>query len=161
MDEFLYFVISVINANPRNGIKAMIHQMDKKELTITDVVFTIAPRINAAGRIKHGNYAVELLTELDFDAAVKFASEIEKNNNDRKDLDKTITSEALQQIEENNEQQNHSTVVYAETWHKGVIGIVASRLIETYYKPTLVFTKSGDKLAASARSVKDLMYITL
>ena len=149
-----YFGLQVINANPRNGIKAMIHQMDKKELTITDVVFTIAPRINAAGRIKHGNYAVELLTEIDFDAAVKFASEIEKNNNDRKDLDKTITHEALQQIEENNEQQNHSTVVYAETWHKGVIGIVASRLIETYYKPTLVFTKSGDKLAASARSVK-------
>jgi len=149
-----YFGLQVINANPRNGIKAMIHQIDKKELTITDVVFIIAPRINAAGRIKHGNYAVELLTEIDFDAAVKFASEIEKNNNDRKDLDKTITSEALQQIEENNEQQNHSTVVYAETWHKGVIGIVASRLIETYYKPTLVFTKSGDKLAASARSVK-------
>jgi len=149
-----YYGLQVINSNPRNGIKAMIHQLDKKELTITDVVFVIAPRINAAGRIKHGNYAVELLTELDFDAAVKFASEIEKNNNERKDLDKTITHEALQQIEENSEQQNHSTVVYAETWHKGVIGIVASRLIETYYKPTLVFTKSGDKLAASARSVK-------
>ncbi len=149
-----HYGLQVINSNPRNGIKAMIHQLDKKELTITDVVFIIAPRINAAGRIKHGNYAVELLTELDFDSAVKFASEIEKNNNDRKELDKTITHEALQQITENNEQQNHSTVVYAETWHKGVIGIVASRLIETYYKPTLVFTKSGDKLAASARSVK-------
>ncbi|SNR38595.1 exonuclease RecJ [Lutibacter agarilyticus] len=149
-----HYGLQVINSNPRNGIKAMIHQLDKKELTITDVVFIIAPRINAAGRIKHGNYAVELLTELDFDSAVKFASEIEKNNNDRKELDKTITHEALQQITENNEQQNHATVVYAETWHKGVIGIVASRLIETYYKPTLVFTKSGDKLAASARSVK-------
>ena len=149
-----HYGLQVINSNPRNGIKAMIHQLDKKELTITDVVFVIAPRINAAGRIKHGNYAVELLTELDFDSAVKFASEIEKNNNDRKELDKTITHEALQQIIENNEQQNHATVVYAETWHKGVIGIVASRLIETYYKPTLVFTKSGDKLAASARSVK-------
>ena len=80
--------------------------MDKKEITITAVVFNIATRINAAGRIKHGNYAVELLTELDFDSAVKFASEIEKNNNDRKVLDKTITYEALQQIEENNEQQN-------------------------------------------------------
>ncbi len=149
-----HYGLQVINSNPRNGIKAMIHQLDKKELTITDVVFIIAPRINAAGRIKHGNYAVELLTELDFDSAVKFASEIEKNNNDRKELDKTITHEALQQITENNEQQNHTTVVYAETWHKGVIGIVASRLIETYYRPTLVFTKSGDKLAASARSVK-------
>ncbi len=149
-----YFGLQVINQNPRTGIKAMIHQVKKDTLTITDVVFILAPRINAAGRIKHGNYAVELLTEIDFDTAVEFASEIEKNNNDRKELDKTITYEALQQIEENNEQQNFSTVVYSENWHKGVIGIVASRLIETYYKPTLVFTKSGDKLAASARSVK-------
>ncbi|MBK5210321.1 MAG: single-stranded-DNA-specific exonuclease RecJ [Flavobacteriaceae bacterium] len=149
-----YFGLQVINSNPRNGIKAMIHQIKKAELNITDVVFIIAPRINAAGRIKHGNYAVELLTELDFDSAVKFALEIEQNNNDRKDLDKLITCEALLQIEENREQENFSTVVYAANWHKGVIGIVASRLIETYYKPTLVFTKSGDKLAASARSVK-------
>ena len=149
-----YFGLQVINKNPRNGIKAMMRQVKRDVFTITDVVFTIAPRINAAGRIKHGNYAVELLTEMDFDTAVKFAAEIEKNNTDRKELDKTITYEALQQIEENNEQQKFSTVVYAETWHKGVIGIVASRLIETYYKPTLVFTKSGDKLAASARSVK-------
>ncbi len=149
-----YYGLQIINQSPRTGIRAMIHQLKKDELTITDVVFIIAPRINAAGRIKHGNYAVELLTELDFDTAVKFATEIEQNNTDRKDLDKTITYEALQQIEENNEQQNFSTVVYNENWHKGVIGIVASRLIETYYKPTLVFTKSGDKLAASARSVK-------
>ena len=149
-----YFGLQVINQSPRTGIKAMIQQVKKEVFTITDVVFIIAPRINAAGRIKHGNYAVELLTEMDFQTAVDFAAEIEKNNNDRKELDKTITIEALQQIEDNNEQQKFSTVVYAETWHKGVIGIVASRLIETYYKPTLVFTKSGDKLAASARSVK-------
>ena len=149
-----YFGLQVINKNPRTGIKAMIQQVKKEVFTITDVVFIIAPRINAAGRIKHGNYAVELLTEMDFQTAVDFAAEIEKNNNDRKELDKTITNEALQQIEQNNEQQKFSTVVYAENWHKGVIGIVASRLIETYYKPTLVFTKSGDKLAASARSVK-------
>ncbi|MFA5297168.1 MAG: single-stranded-DNA-specific exonuclease RecJ [Lutibacter sp.] len=148
-----YFGLQVINTSPRNGIKAMIHQIKKKVLNITDVVFIIAPRINAAGRIKHGNDAVELLTELDFDSAVKFAAEIEQNNNDRRDLDKLITSEALLQIEENNEQIRCSTVVYAAHWHKGVIGIVASRLIETYYRPTLVFTKSGDKLAASARSV--------
>ncbi|NLP57304.1 single-stranded-DNA-specific exonuclease RecJ [Lutibacter sp. B1] len=149
-----YFGLQVINSNPRTGIKAMIHQIKKEELTITDVVFIIAPRINAAGRIKHGNYAVELLTELDFETAVTFAAEIENNNNERKELDKTITNEAIQQIEQNNEQQNFSTVVYSENWHKGVIGIVASRLIETYYKPTIVFTKSGTKLAASARSVK-------
>jgi single-stranded-DNA-specific exonuclease len=149
-----YFGLLVLNKSPRPGIKAMIHQIDKKELSITDVVFIIAPRINAAGRIRHGQYAVELLSEIDFEEALEFAKEIEQNNIDRKELDKIITHEALQQIEENNEQQNASNVVYNETWHKGVIGIVASRLIETYYKPTLVFTKSGDKLAASARSVK-------
>jgi single-stranded-DNA-specific exonuclease len=149
-----FYGLQVINQQPRNGIKALIHQVKKKELTITDVVFIIAPRINAAGRIKHGNYAVELLTELDFETAVEFASAIEKYNTDRKKLDKSITVEALQQIEENGEKGNFTSVVYSENWHKGVIGIVASRLIETYYRPTLVFTKSGDKLAASARSVK-------
>ncbi len=149
-----YFGLQVINTNPRIGIKALIQQVKKEVLTITDVVFVIAPRINAAGRIKHGNYAVELLTETDFETAVKFAAAIEQYNNERKLLDKSITNEALQQISENNEQQNFSTVVYSENWHKGVIGIVASRLIETYYRPTLVFTKSGVKLAASARSVK-------
>jgi single-stranded-DNA-specific exonuclease len=149
-----YHGLQVINSQPRNGIKAIIHQLQKKELTITDVVFIIAPRINAAGRMKHGNYAVELLTEMDFDSAVKFASAIEKFNSDRKELDRAITQEALLQIENNNEQENYTTVVFDESWHKGVIGIVASRLTETYYRPTLVFTKSGEKLAASARSVK-------
>ncbi len=149
-----YFGLQVINTNPRNGFKAIIQQFKKPALTITDVVFTIAPRINAAGRIKHGNYAVELLTEMDFDTAVEFAASIETFNSERKELDKKITVEALQQITNNDEQENSTSVVYAETWHKGVIGIVASRLIETYYRPTLVFTKSGDKLAASARSVK-------
>ena len=149
-----YFGLQVINTNPRNGFKAIIKQLQKSVLTITDVVFTIAPRINAAGRMKHGNYAVELLTEMDFDTAVTFAVAIEKNNADRKELDKKITLDALQQITINKEEERFTTVVYAETWHKGVIGIVASRLIETYYRPTLVFTKSGAKLAASARSVK-------
>jgi len=149
-----YFGLQVINSSPRNGFKAIMHQLKKTVFTITDVVFTIAPRINAAGRIKHGNYAVELLTEMDFETAVAFAASIETYNSERKELDKKITYEALQQINENGEQQKCSTVVYSETWHKGVIGIVASRLIETYYRPTLVFTKSGDKLAASARSVK-------
>ncbi|MDE1205703.1 single-stranded-DNA-specific exonuclease RecJ [Tenacibaculum larymnensis] len=149
-----YYGLQVINSQPRNGIKAIIHQLQKKELTITDVVFIIAPRINAAGRMKHGNYAVELLTEMDFDSAIEFASAIEKFNSDRKELDRAITQEALLQIENNNEQEKYTTVVFDENWHKGVIGIVASRLTETYYRPTLVFTKSGDKLAASARSVK-------
>lgn len=149
-----YYGLQVINTNPRNGIKALIHQVNKKKLTITDVVFIIAPRINAAGRIKHANYAVELLTEMNFDTAIEFAASINLFNLERKELDKKITYEALQQIESADEKENFSTVVYSENWHKGVIGIVASRLIETYYRPTLVFTKSGDKLAASARSVR-------
>ena len=149
-----YFGLEQINTHPRNGIKAIIHQLKKEILSITDVVFVIAPRINAAGRIKHGNYAVELLMEQNFDTAKTMAAEIEVFNNDRRDLDKVITQEALQQLLENKEEQDFTTVVYQADWHKGVIGIVASRLIETYYKPTLVFTKSGDKLAASARSVK-------
>jgi single-stranded-DNA-specific exonuclease len=149
-----HFGLQVINTDPRPGIKALIHQIKKKVLDITDVVFIIAPRINAAGRIKHGNHAVELLTEFDFEQAQQFASEIEQYNSDRKVLDKQITKEAFKQIEENQEQDRFTTVVFQEDWHKGVIGIVASRLIETYYRPTLVFTKSGDKYAASARSVK-------
>ena len=149
-----HFGLQVINSDPRPGIKALIFQVKKKILDITDVVFIIAPRINAAGRIKHGNHAVELLTEFDFDQAQQFASEIEAYNSERKDLDKVITQQALHQIEQNNEKDRFTSVVYQENWHKGVIGIVASRLIETYYRPTLVFTKSGDKYAASARSVK-------
>lgn len=148
-----YFGLKVINSSPRNGIRALIQQVKKEVLDITDVVFIIAPRINAAGRIKHGNHAVELLTEPDFEQAQRFASEIESYNTHRKDLDKQITKEALLQIEANGEKEQFTTVVFQDDWHKGVIGIVASRLIETYYRPTLVFTKSGDKYAASARSV--------
>jgi len=149
------FGLEVINTNPRPGIKALIQNIKKQTLCISDVVFIIAPRINAAGRIKHGKYAVELLTEFGLEQAVEFASQIEIFNTDRRDLDKQITVEALAQIEQNSEQERFTTVVYNDGWHKGVIGIVASRLIETYYRPTLVFTRSGDKLAASARSVKD------
>ena len=148
-----YFGLQVINSNPRPGIKAIINQVKKKELTITDVVFIVAPRINAAGRMKHGNYAVTLLTETNFELAEAYATEIETFNTDRREADQQITEEALQQIKIQNEQKRFTTVVYQEDWHKGVIGIVASRLIETYYRPTLVFTQSGDKLAASARSV--------
>ena len=148
-----YFGLQVINSSPRPGIKAIINQVKKEELTITDVVFIVAPRINAAGRMKHGNYAVTLLTETNFEQAQEYAAEIEEFNTDRREADRRITEEALQQIDKQSEQERFTTVVYHETWHKGVIGIVASRLIETYYRPTLVFTKSGDKLAASARSV--------
>ena len=149
-----FYGLKQLNTRPRAGIRALVHQLKKKTLTITDVVFIIAPRINAAGRMQHGRYAVELLTEPDFNRAVQFAAAIENFNTDRKNLDRQITEEALQQIREQNEEKRYTTVVYKEHWHKGVIGIVASRLIETYYRPTVVFTRHGDRLTASARSVK-------
>ncbi|WP_434037159.1 single-stranded-DNA-specific exonuclease RecJ [Formosa sp. 4Alg 33] len=148
-----YYGLQIINENPRPGIKAILNQVDKTVFTITDVVFIVAPRINAAGRMKHGTYAVQLLTEMDEKQAETYAAEIESFNLDRRETDKEITIQALNQIEERNEQERYTSVVFQEDWHKGVIGIVASRLIETYYRPTLVFTKSGEKLAASARSV--------
>ncbi|WP_298547217.1 single-stranded-DNA-specific exonuclease RecJ [uncultured Aquimarina sp.] len=149
-----YFGLQVINQSPRTGFKAMLSQVKKEVLTITDLVFILAPRINAAGRMKHGLHAVNLLKEEDPEIALRYAAEIETYNSDRKDADRTITEEALAQIIQNSEEDRCTTVVYDENWHKGVIGIVASRLTETYYRPTLVFTKSGEKLAASARSVK-------
>ena len=149
-----YHGLDVINSSPRIGFKAIINQVKKTVLTITDVVFIIAPRINAAGRMEHGQHAVNLLTETNLEQAQKFAAGIEKYNIDRRSLDKEITLEALSQIQENKEEDGFTSVVYKDSWHKGVIGIVASRLTETYYRPTLVFTKSGEKLAASARSVK-------
>lgn len=148
-----YFGLQVVNQQPRAGFKAIINQIKKDELTITDVVFIIAPRINAAGRMKHGQYAVDLLTETNLQTAIKYAEEIEAFNTDRREADQSITQEALELIKAEDEENRLTTVVYQDHWHKGVIGIVASRLIETYYRPTLVFTKSGDKLAASARSV--------
>ena len=150
----VYFGLQVINTQPRAGFKAIINQIKKETLTITDVVFIIAPRINAAGRMKHGQYAVDLLTETNVQTAEVYAKEIEDFNTDRREAGKQITIEALEHIETQKEQERFTTVVYSQDWHKGVIGIVASRLIETYYRPTLVFTKSGNMLAASARSVK-------
>lgn len=149
-----FFGLKVINENPRPGIAALVQQVKKEVLDITDVVFIIAPRINAAGRMKHGSFAVELLVEDNFQKASDYASSINEFNTERKEKDQLITKEAITQIQENKEEHAFSTVVFKESWHKGVIGIVASRLIEKYYRPTLVFTKSGEKLAASARSVK-------
>lgn len=149
-----HFGMHVINTQPRPGIQAIL-KGQKSYYTITDIVFTVAPRINAAGRMKKGIYAVELLTKFDALDAEIAANEIDQYNQQRREKDQNITKEALNQIIDNNEEQTFSTVVYQENWHKGVIGIVASRLTETYYRPTLVFTKSGEKLAASARSVKN------
>ncbi|MDA1175561.1 MAG: single-stranded-DNA-specific exonuclease RecJ [Bacteroidetes bacterium] len=149
-----YHGVRVMNSSPRPGFQALIKNIKKTTLTIADVVFVIAPRINAAGRMKHGNYAVSLLKESNITQAELVAQEIESFNTTRRALDQNITKEALAQIEEFNETECSSTVVYDSSWNKGVIGIVASRLIETYYRPTLVFTKSGDLLTASARSVR-------
>jgi len=149
-----YFGLQVINSNPRAGFQAIIQNLKKEKLCINDVVFIIAPRINAAGRMKHGQHAVDLMTEINVEQAVLYAKEIEEFNTDRRSADQDITLQALELIKINGEENRFTTVVYQEDWHKGVIGIVASRLTETYYRPTLVFTKSGEKLAASARSVK-------
>lgn len=149
-----FFGLQVINTNPRPGFQAIIEQLKKDKLEVSDVVFIIAPRINAAGRMKHGRHAVDLMTETDIEQARIFAKEIDEFNQNRRETDQQITEEALELIKQNGEEERFTTVVYQEHWHKGVIGIVASRLTETYYRPTIVFTKSGEKLAASARSVK-------
>jgi single-stranded-DNA-specific exonuclease len=148
-----HYGLKVLNQDPRPGFKAIMNTAKKDFFNITDVVFIIGPRINAAGRMEHGLHAVNLLTETDFESAKIKAKAIEEYNIERKDTDQYITQEALKQIVELNEENRKTTVVYDESWHKGVIGIVASRLIETYYRPTLVFTKSGEMLSASARSV--------
>lgn len=152
-----YFGLEELNKLKRPGINALIQlSAKKKKLTVTDVVFTISPRINAAGRIESGNRAVELLVTEDDSEAINFGKGINGLNSDRKDFDKNITLEALTIIENDaNFHSKKSTVVYKEDWHKGVIGIVASRLIETHYKPTIVLTHSDGKAAGSARSVQD------
>ena len=146
-----YYGLQQINDNARPGLKALIEQSNRKkdELLINDIVFGIAPRINAAGRIDHANKAVELLVETDFQQAKKLSQTIETNNLIRKELDQFITTEALSQVKP----EKKSTVVFNENWHKGVIGIVASRIIENFYKPTIVLTESNGFLVGSARSV--------
>ncbi len=146
--------LRLINSEPRPGIRAILAEKQKPEVDINVVVFTIAPRINAAGRMKHGQFAVDLLRESDHDKANELASAIDELNTDRKDQDRIITEEALQLIESDGETENHSTVVYKEHWHKGVLGIVASRLIETHYRPTIVLTQSNGEITGSVRSVK-------
>ena len=126
-----YFGLEVLNNNPSAGVKALFGEHQGK-ITITDVVFKAAPRVNAAGRIEHGKYAVALLTETHEEQAVLKAKEIDALNTHRKELDSSIATEALNQIEANGEQEHYTSVVFNEEWHKGVIGIVASRLIEHY-----------------------------
>lgn len=151
---FAFLGLQQLNTHPRPGIKALMRDKPTGQI-ISDVVFGMAPRINAAGRMKHGLDAVELLLSASDEEAKKIAQEVETYNTSRREVEQEITKEALAQIVENEEENNAANVVYAPHWHKGVIGIVASRLIETYYRPTLVFTESGEGiLAASARSVR-------
>ncbi len=145
-----------INLKPRTGLKAIMNVagITKKNIDISDCVFKIGPRINAAGRIEYGKKSVELLISDDEHAARDFSEKINSLNSERKDLDTSITHEALRMIGQSEELQNRkTTVLYKDGWHKGVLGIVASRLTETYYRPTIILTRTDNKATGSARSV--------
>jgi single-stranded-DNA-specific exonuclease len=158
-----YYGLSQINSNPRPGLKALLkptkefessqNSANKREITISDLVFTAAPRINAAGRIDHGTKAVELLLTENAQSANDAVFGIHQHNSTRRTLDQQITTEALQILE--NAGESHSNVLYMPHWHKGVVGIVASRVIERYYKPTIVLTESNGSITGSARSVRN------
>ncbi|MBS1733937.1 MAG: single-stranded-DNA-specific exonuclease RecJ [Bacteroidetes bacterium] len=150
-----YLGLQKINNNPSPGIKALIKLGGlQKNLSITNVVFVIAPRVNAAGRMDDARKAVQLFIEKDPEKAFEYAEMLHSDNSERKEADSSITQEALAIIQaDQSNASRKSSVVYKEDWHKGVVGIVASRLIEHYYRPTVVLTRSGDLVAGSARSV--------
>lgn len=150
-----FYGLQKINYEPCVGIKALMQLAAiQHKMTISNVVFVIAPRINAAGRMDDAKKAVQLFIEQDVETAINIAKLLHTDNTDRKEADLQTTEEALHILENsNNALSSKSTVVFREHWHKGVVGIVASRLIEHYYRPTIVLTKSGDCLAGSARSV--------
>jgi single-stranded-DNA-specific exonuclease len=152
-----HYGLKKINSFSRSGFRAVLNQSKiKKELTISDLVFVLGPRINAAGRIEHGSKSVELLVADTPEYADEIAKQINLTNSIRKDLDQNITLEAIKLIESDEAALNKkATVVYSENWHKGVVGIVASRLVEKFYRPTIVLTHSNGKITGSARSVKD------
>jgi single-stranded-DNA-specific exonuclease len=150
-----FYGLKKANENPNNGIKALSFLSGlKKELHINNLVFMIAPRVNAAGRMDDAKKAVQMFIADTYDKALHFAEMLHSDNTDRKEADTSITGEALALILENKDWANRkSTVVFKSHWHKGVVGIVASRLIEHYYRPTIVLTQAGDQAAGSARSV--------
>ena len=151
-----YHGLKQINSNPSVGLKAIIDVcgLTEKEITIGDIVFKIGPRINASGRIQNGKEAVDLLTEKDFTAALEKAGQINQYNETRKDLDKSMTEEANHIVESlEGLADRRSIVLYNESWHRGVIGIVASRLTEIYYRPAVVLTRTNNLATGSARSV--------
>ncbi|MDD2984145.1 MAG: single-stranded-DNA-specific exonuclease RecJ [Crocinitomicaceae bacterium] len=153
-----YHGMQLLNREPRLGIQEILRVAKKNlPLNLTSVIFTIAPRINAAGRIHSGRKSVEMMISNDLEDLKSIAASIEEDNIERKDLDKSITAEAFQQIEEDkNFKHKISTVVFNENWHKGVVGIVASRLIEKHYRPTIVLTESNGVATGSARSIRGL-----
>lgn len=144
--------LEVLNRNPRPAFKLMKEEAGKRLFDIGDIVFTIAPRINAAGRVDHADSAVRLLLAKEEENAREVLRKVNEFNTTRKELDQSITAEALEMLE-SDPACKHSSVVFHKSWHKGVIGIVASRLVETHYRPTVVFTESNGILAGSARSV--------
>ena len=150
-----YYGLKKANENPNNGIKALGFLSGlKTELHINNLVFIIAPRVNAAGRMDDARKAVQMFIAESYDESLQYAEMLHSDNTDRKEADLNITSEALSLITENQDWQDRkSTVVFQSHWHKGVVGIVASRLIEHYYRPTIVLTQSGEYVAGSARSV--------
>lgn len=152
-----YFGLKKLAENPGIGLQALMEgSLEKKEYSISDIVFGIGPRINAAGRVGDAKAAVRMLIEKDFNTARQFAKVLHERNHERKGLDSDITREAVNMVETDRElQERKSTVLFGESWHKGVIGIVASRLVEQFYKPTIVFSRTDDMLTGSARSVKD------
>ncbi len=152
-----HYGLKKLNADPRPGLKALLAlSKAEKDHDVTSLVFTIAPRINAAGRIEHGSKAVELLITDNADDATEFSKKINDTNSQRRDLDFGITDEALMTLElDPITPFKKSTVLFNPKWHKGVVGIVASRMIEKYYKPTIILTESNGMATGSARSVKD------
>ena len=154
--------LQIINSNPRPGIHSLLKKNIKKEYTISDLMYYVGPRINAAGRIKHASLALELLTCNEINSAEKLALEIEELNSLRREIEKDITSQAIEQADNSSEKKN-SIVVFNSDWNKGVIGIVASRLVDNYYKPSVVFCESSKGvLTASARSIKGLdLYLVI
>jgi single-stranded-DNA-specific exonuclease len=150
-----HYGLEKINSIPNPGIKGLIFLGGlQKKLSINNVVFVIAPRVNAAGRMDDAKKAVQLFIEDDYNKALEFAEMLHSDNTDRKEADSSITSEALEIINTDESlQKKKTTVVFREHWHKGVVGIVASRLIETYFRPTVVLTESGGVATGSARSV--------
>lgn len=152
-----HFGLKQLNESPRAGLQAMIDlsKLEVGHITIDDIVFKIGPRINAAGRMETGRLAVELLTTDDLANAMQIGEKINDNNNDRKSIDREITQEALEMVQNGNSLAwKNATIVYNPSWNKGVVGIVASRLVEAFYKPTIVLTKSNGFVTGSARSVQ-------